>query len=92
MSDLDEHGNLHRLLGGYLLGGLDEADTDRLDEHLHDCADCRATAEMWEKHKRTDADSLYDAACMRAVTAAVLRASDRSESTAEADRAMAWLR
>ncbi|WP_328464641.1 zf-HC2 domain-containing protein [Actinoplanes sp. NBC_00393] len=42
MSDLDEHDNLHRLLGGYLLGGLDEADTDRLDEHLHDCADCRA--------------------------------------------------
>lgn len=42
MSDLDEHDALHRLLGGYLLGGLDEADTDRLDEHLHDCADCRA--------------------------------------------------
>ncbi|WP_229076214.1 zf-HC2 domain-containing protein [Actinoplanes sp. DH11] len=42
MSDLDEHGSLHRLLGGYLLGGLDEADTDRLDEHLRDCADCRA--------------------------------------------------
>ncbi|BCJ44005.1 hypothetical protein GCM10010168_68080 [Actinoplanes ianthinogenes] len=42
MSDLDEHDNLHRLLGGYLLGGLDEADTDRLDAHLHDCADCRA--------------------------------------------------
>jgi hypothetical protein len=42
MSDVDEHGSLHRLLGGYLLGGLDEADTERLDEHLHDCADCRA--------------------------------------------------
>ncbi|SDT72052.1 zf-HC2 domain-containing protein [Actinoplanes derwentensis] len=42
MSDLDEHGSLHRLLGGYLLGGLDEADTEKLDEHLHDCADCRA--------------------------------------------------
>lgn len=42
MSDLDEHDALHRLLGGYLLGGLDEADTDRLDEHLRDCADCRA--------------------------------------------------
>ncbi|GIE89333.1 anti-sigma factor family protein [Actinoplanes regularis] len=42
MSDLDEHGSLHRLLGGYLLGGLDETDTDRLDAHLHDCADCRA--------------------------------------------------
>ncbi len=42
MSDLDEHDSLHRLLGGYLLGGLDETDTDRLDAHLHDCADCRA--------------------------------------------------
>ncbi|BCY05284.1 zf-HC2 domain-containing protein [Actinoplanes sp. L3-i22] len=42
MSDLDEHDSLHRLLGGYLLGGLDEADTDKLDAHLHDCAECRA--------------------------------------------------
>jgi len=42
MSDVDEHDGLHRLLGGYLLGGLDEADTDRLDAHLHDCAECRA--------------------------------------------------
>lgn len=42
MSDLDEHDSLHRLLGGYLLGGLDETDTDRLDAHLHDCAECRA--------------------------------------------------
>jgi anti-sigma factor RsiW len=30
-----------RLLGGYLLGGLDEADTDRLDAHLLDCDACR---------------------------------------------------
>ena len=36
-----EHDELHRLLGGYLLGGLDEADTDRLDAHLRDCDDCR---------------------------------------------------
>ncbi|WP_436524437.1 zf-HC2 domain-containing protein [Actinoplanes sp. HUAS TT8] len=42
MSDLDEHDSLHRLLGGYLLGGLDETDTDKLDAHLHDCAECRA--------------------------------------------------
>ncbi|GAA4943271.1 anti-sigma factor family protein [Actinoplanes utahensis] len=42
MSDVDEHESLHRLLGGYLLGGLDEADTEKLDEHLHDCAECRA--------------------------------------------------
>ncbi|MEU4622548.1 zf-HC2 domain-containing protein [Actinoplanes sp. NPDC023801] len=42
MSDLDDHQTLHRLLGGYLLGGLDETDTERLDAHLHDCAECRA--------------------------------------------------
>jgi predicted anti-sigma-YlaC factor YlaD len=36
-----DHDELHRLLGGYLLGGLDEADTDRLDAHLRDCDDCR---------------------------------------------------
>lgn len=46
MSDLDEHGALHRLLGGYLLGGLDEADTEKLDEHLHDCAECRAELDL----------------------------------------------
>ncbi|GID30211.1 anti-sigma factor family protein [Paractinoplanes brasiliensis] len=36
-----DHDDLHRLLGGYLLGGLDEADTERLDAHLHDCDRCR---------------------------------------------------
>lgn len=36
-----EHDELHRLLGGYLLGGLDEADTERLDAHLRDCDECR---------------------------------------------------
>jgi hypothetical protein len=36
-----EHDELHRLLGGYLLGGLDEADTDLLDAHLRDCDECR---------------------------------------------------
>ena len=35
------HDELHRLLGGYLLGGLDEADTERLDAHLRDCDRCR---------------------------------------------------
>ena len=38
---VDEHDELRRLLGGYLLGGLDEVDTDRLDAHLRDCDDCR---------------------------------------------------
>ena len=37
-----DHDELRRLLGGYLLGGLDEADTDRLDAHLRDCDECRA--------------------------------------------------
>jgi hypothetical protein len=36
-----EHDELRRLLGGYLLGGLDEADVDRLDAHLRDCDACR---------------------------------------------------
>jgi eukaryotic-like serine/threonine-protein kinase len=62
-----------------------------------DAAGCRATAEMWEKLKRTDAVSLYNAACYRAVGVSVLRAFDKSESAAkdaaaEADRAMAMLR
>ncbi|MBU2667580.1 zf-HC2 domain-containing protein [Actinoplanes bogorensis] len=36
-----DHDELHLLLGGYLLGGLDEADTERLDAHLRDCDRCR---------------------------------------------------
>jgi eukaryotic-like serine/threonine-protein kinase len=65
-------------------------------EKAKDAAGCRATAEMWEALKRTDAESLYKAACYRAVAAAVLRAGNKSETAtkdaAEADRAMAWLR
>jgi hypothetical protein len=38
----DDHDQLRMLLGGYLLGGLDDTDTDRLDEHLLDCDRCRA--------------------------------------------------
>ncbi len=58
-----------------------------------DAAGCRATAEMWEGLERTDAASLYNAACFRAVTAAVLRAAAKpAEADAEAGRAMAWLR
>lgn len=38
----DGHDELRPLLGGYLLGGLGDADTDRLDEHLRDCDACRA--------------------------------------------------
>jgi hypothetical protein len=49
---------------------------------------------MWEKLGRTDADSLYNAACFRAVTAGVIlgSAGSASEASAEADRAMTWLR
>jgi hypothetical protein len=62
-----------------------------------DAAGCRQTAMMWESLKRTDAASLYQAARLRAVTAAVLRGTDSPsgpqarEAGAEADRAMAWL-
>jgi serine/threonine protein kinase/tetratricopeptide (TPR) repeat protein len=66
-------------------------------EKSRNAAGCRQTAERWEALKRSDATSLYDAACMRAVTAAVLRAADRSptgskQADAEADRAVAWLK
>jgi len=42
-------------------------------EKAKDAAGCRQTAEMWEKLNRTDSDSLYIAACYRAVTAAVIK-------------------
>jgi hypothetical protein len=62
-----------------------------------DAAGCQQTAEMWERLKRTDNNSLCQAACNRAVTAATLLAGDKSASAAkkadaEADRAMAWLK
>jgi tetratricopeptide (TPR) repeat protein/tRNA A-37 threonylcarbamoyl transferase component Bud32 len=57
-----------------------------------DAAGCRATAEMWEKLGRTDMPGLYAAARYRAVTTAVLRATDPKSADAEADRAMDWLR
>ena len=41
----DEHDELRMLLGGYLLGGLDDTDTDRLDAHLLDCDQCRGELE-----------------------------------------------
>jgi serine/threonine protein kinase len=62
-----------------------------------DSAGCRQTAEMWEKLNRADAPSLYNAARLRAITAAVIRMGDQSaagagQADAEAERAMAWLR
>jgi serine/threonine protein kinase/tetratricopeptide (TPR) repeat protein len=66
-------------------------------ERMKDPAGCRQTAEMWERLNRADAASLYTAARMRAVTAAVLRAADSSPTGAEqangqAEQAMAWLK
>jgi hypothetical protein len=74
--------------------------TRRRPDLLHqarDAAGCRQTAEIWESLKRADANGLYNAACMRAVTAAVLRAADQSSeggklADAEANRAMARLK
>jgi serine/threonine protein kinase/tetratricopeptide (TPR) repeat protein len=66
-------------------------------EKTKDAAGCRATAEMWEKLGRRDADSLFTAARFRAVTAAVLLATDNSEGAAkqadsDAVAAIEWLR
>jgi hypothetical protein len=36
-----DHESVRMLLGGYLLGGLDADDQDRLDAHLAGCGDCR---------------------------------------------------
>jgi serine/threonine protein kinase/tetratricopeptide (TPR) repeat protein len=66
-------------------------------ERAKDAAGCRQTAEMWEKEFRATSANLYNAACYRAVTAGMLRATDSSaaaakQGTVEADRAMAWLK
>jgi tetratricopeptide (TPR) repeat protein len=65
-------------------------------EKSRDAAGCRQTAEMWESLKRSDGASLYNAACMRAVTAAVLKGAAGADAARlaneEADRAMAWLK
>jgi eukaryotic-like serine/threonine-protein kinase len=63
----------------------------------NDVAGCRKTAELWESLHRADARSLYNAACYRAVTAAVGLAAQKSppsaqEARADADRAVAWLK
>jgi tetratricopeptide (TPR) repeat protein len=42
-----------------------------------DAADCRQAAEAFEKLNRTDANSLYNAACFRAVLAAAVRGAPR---------------
>ena len=67
-------------------------------KHFHktgDPAGCRATAEMWEKLNRTDAGSLYNAACFRAVAASVQAKTPGADAARlaqdDADRAMQWL-
>jgi hypothetical protein len=69
-------------------------------EKSKDSGGCRATAEMWDALNRADAASLYTAASMRAVTAAVMEktpantpgADSARLSKGEADRAMNWLK
>jgi tetratricopeptide (TPR) repeat protein len=66
-------------------------------EKAADGAGCRATAEMWERLKRTDAESLLRAARFRAVTAKVVRqaggnANSASMAAAETERAVEWLK
>jgi len=61
-----------------------------------DAAGCRATAELWEKMQLRSGGSLLSAARYRAVTAAIIGATDNSadgakRAAAEADQAMAWL-
>jgi serine/threonine protein kinase len=64
-------------------------------EGSKDGAGCRQTAEMWESLNRADADSLYNAACFRAVTAGVFKLIPDADATRlaneQADQAMAWL-
>jgi serine/threonine protein kinase/tetratricopeptide (TPR) repeat protein len=64
-------------------------------EKMKDGVGCRQTAELWESLNRIDADSLYKAACMRSVTAAIFKTTPGADATRlakeEGDRAMAWL-
>jgi tetratricopeptide (TPR) repeat protein len=65
-------------------------------ERSNDVAGCRTTAEMAEQLRRTDVESMYTAACLRAVTAAVQARSPGADAARlageDADRAMAWLK
>jgi eukaryotic-like serine/threonine-protein kinase len=57
-----------------------------------DAVGCRTSAELWEKLQLNEPSHLLFAARYRAVTSAVLRASDTAkQADAEADRAMVWL-
>jgi tetratricopeptide (TPR) repeat protein len=71
----------------------------RLDyfAEIGDAEGCVSTAELWEKMRRTDAASLYNAARYRAVAAAMFKKSERTSDAhkraeKESDQAMEWLR
>jgi anti-sigma-K factor RskA len=56
---------LHHLLGAYVLGGLDSADSQRFEAHLEDCADCRAElAELESLPSLLDALPVPDAVAL----------------------------
>ena len=55
----DDHDEIRRLLGGYLLGGLDEADTDRVDAHLRDCDECRTELERLSTDHQAVVRAMY---------------------------------
>ena len=62
----------------------------RIMRDRKDVVGMRRTAEQWEDLKRTDADSLFDAARYRCLLARML--ADRpAEAKADGDKAMAWL-
>lgn len=46
------HGELHLLLGGYLLGGLEQADLAAFEDHLPRCGRCRAELALHENLPR----------------------------------------
>jgi serine/threonine protein kinase/tetratricopeptide (TPR) repeat protein len=69
----------------------------RIFEKKADIAGCLETADRWEALKRPDPDSLSQAACFRAVCAAVISEKDRTpggetKAKEQADRAMIWLK
>ena len=66
-------------------------------EKIRDAAGCLETAAKCEALKRTDAESLYQSACFRAVCAAVIEETDKTPASEakvkeQADQAMAWLK
>jgi hypothetical protein len=68
----------------------------RYFQSKQDAEGCRTSAEMWERLQPRDIGGVYNAACFRAITAAVIRAKDRSltgtsQADREADQAVAWL-